>query len=75
MKLDAGLEVEADPELCSGGGMGAIVMACIPILRNEVSASFAATGDMNTDILNEGGAFSNEFSITWSYTTSDNPAK
>lgn len=75
MDFNAGLKVNIDSKMCAGGGLGAIILNCLPLVRNDMQASAEFQAAMNTDLVNEGDDLSNEFSITWSYTTSDDPGK
>jgi len=73
--FDAGVKVDIDAKMCAGGGLGAIILNCLPLVRNDMAATAGYQASMNTDLVNEGDDLSNEFSITWSYTTSDDPGK
>jgi len=71
--LNVAMEVEPDAELSTGGGLGAIVLACIPTIRGDNEWGSDANADLKADLRNSGGEEENTFSITWSYTTSDDP--
>ena len=63
-----------DIDTCAGGGVGAIVLLCSQTADATTSAALETGFGMGTLISDKGDTRSNEFSITWSYTTSDNPA-
>ena len=67
------LEVKPDIDLCTGGGMGAIVLVCNSLLSGDNHWAVDSNMDLHTDLSNTGGEEENQFSITWSYTTSDDP--
>ena len=71
--LNVAMEVEPEADLCTGGGLGAIVLACIPTIRGDNKWAVDGNMDLHTDLSNTGGEEENQFSITWSYTTSDDP--
>jgi len=71
--LNVAMEVAPESDLCTGGGLGAIVLACIPTIRGDNKWAVDSNLDMHTDLSNTGGEEENQFSITWSYTTSDDP--
>lgn len=74
LSASLGVDVEIGTDTCIGGGFGAIVIACLPVADVEANADLDMSFGMNTLISDLGDTRSNEFSITWSYTTSDNPA-
>jgi len=71
--LNVAMAVEPKADLCTGGGLGAIVLACIPTIRGDNKWGYDGNLDLHTDLRNTGGEEENTFSITWSYTTSDDP--
>jgi len=71
--LNVALEVAPETDLCTGGGLGAIVLACLPTIRGDNKWAVDSNLDLHTDLSNTGGEEENTFSITWSYTTSDDP--
>lgn len=71
--LNVAMEVNPESDLCTGGGIGAIVMACLPTIRGDNKWAVDSNLDVHTDLSNTGGEEENTFSITWSYTTSDDP--
>jgi hypothetical protein len=74
LNLATGLAIGTDVDTCAGGGLGAIVVVCLPTADAKANAAVEMGFGMGTLISDEGDTRSNEFSITWSYTTSDNPA-
>ena len=71
--LKVALEVKPDTDLCTGGGLGAIVLVCKAVVSGDNKWAVDGKMDLHTDLSNTGGAEENKFSITWSYTTSDDP--
>jgi hypothetical protein len=71
--LDAGLGGDVNIELCSGGGVGAIVLGCATTVKTAFSVKGNAElgGDLTTDHWEK--KHTAQFTSTWSYTTSDNP--
>lgn len=73
MGLQVAMEVDPDNKLCTGGGLGAIVLACLPSITGENKWAVDNNLDLHTDLSNTGTTDENSFSISWSYTTSDDP--
>ena len=74
IKIKTAVTASPDLETCAGGGLGAIVIAC--------KMAVAGLGKLNMDtqkIIESTGVdadnqLQNSFSISWSYTTSSDPA-
>ena len=71
--LNVAMKVKPDVEQCTGGGVGAIVLVCQSLVGGDNEWAVDGSLDMHTDLSNTGGEEENQFSITWSYTTSDDP--
>ena len=74
LALSAGLAVGTDVDSCIGGGFGVMVLACLPTADAQGDVDLSMNFGMGSLLKDSGDTKSNEFSITWSYTTSDNPA-
>ena len=74
LTLATGLVLGTDIDTCAGGGLGAIMVVCLPTADVKANADLEMGFGMGTLISDKGDTRANEFSITWSYTTSDNPA-
>ena len=74
LNLSTGLVLGTDIDTCAGGGFGAMVLVCLPTADVKANAALEMGFGMGTLISDKGDTRSNELSITWSYTTSDNPA-
>jgi len=70
----AGMDVEVDMDSCVGGGFGVIAIVCGSVADAKANVGLNMKFGMNTLIGDNGDTKSNQFEITWSYTTSDNPA-
>ena len=70
----AGMDVEVDMDSCVGGGFGVIAIVCTPVADVKANVGLNMKFGMNTLIGDSRDTKSNQFEITWSYTTSDNPA-
>ena len=71
--LNVAMEVTPESDVCTGGGLGAIVLACLQAAQASNKWAVDSNLDLHTDLSNTGGSEENTFSITWSYTTSDDP--
>ncbi|GFH57722.1 hypothetical protein CTEN210_14198 [Chaetoceros tenuissimus] len=73
LTISAGASFDGD--LCIGGGIGAIVLFCQGVSDVEFEGEIPLEAEINTDFLNNENEASNSYSTTWSYTTSDEPAR
>ncbi|GFH57847.1 hypothetical protein CTEN210_14323 [Chaetoceros tenuissimus] len=75
LKTTLSVGADADAKICTGGGVGAIVLGCGGITKTISKASVPFGGAIDTDFKNEERESSHTFSTTWSYETSDEPAR
>ena len=68
MKL--GIALEADTELCTGGGIGAMVLGCKEAVGGDSDTDSKSYQDINVSSADSTKTITNSFSTTWSYTTS-----
>ncbi len=72
--LDVKAVVDLTGEMCTGGGVGAIALACNKLVETEQKiqvAAFDRTSKIEDSLSDK--TRSNEFSTTWSYETSSDP--
>ena len=72
--LNVAMEVKPQANLCTGGGLGVLALVCIQTISGDNKWAVDSNLDLHTDLSNTGGEEENTFSITWSYTTSDDPS-
>lgn len=72
--LAIGPVADADVKTCAGVAFGAALLVCVPTAKVELNVELQTKFGMNTLLSDKETTRSNEFSVTWSYTTSDNPA-
>lgn len=63
--LTIGAGASFEGELCTGGGMGAIVLFCTQVGDAEIEAKVPMSGDMKSDFLNEKYQTENSITTTW----------
>lgn len=63
--LTIGAGASFEGELCTGGGMGAIVLFCSQVGDAEFEAKVPMSGDMQSDFLNEEYSTENSITTTW----------
>ena len=60
--LNVALEVKPDTDLCTGGGLGAIVLVCKSIVGGDNQWAVDSNMDLHSDLSNKGGEVDNQFS-------------
>ena len=71
MKL--GVEFEADTDVCTGGGLGAIIISCKEAAGGDNDTEGKSYQDIKSTSADSTKTITNSFSTTWSYKTSDSP--
>lgn len=71
--MKVGVEFEADSPVCTGGGLGAIVIGCKEAVGGDNDTEGDSAEDINAVNADSTKKITNSFSTTWSYKTSDSP--
>merc|ERR1719162_451376 len=67
-------DVDLNFGICAGGGFGVMVLACKNVGDGYAKVGIEVAAEIGGNIQNNNG-LSNEFSTTWSYSTSDGPER